>query len=469
MINPTVHNTEEILQSNKNISAIAPPTTQTTPKKNKIKLGVIILGVGCFGLIILTCCAVASIPLFIPDLIDSSTDSRQTTDIDITESPESKELTHAELKEEIKLITDQTSELRGLDYNFEDLQFEFITEDELSQKILEIVGEKPEDEYFDESLFKALEVIPEDINIYDTYISFYEEQILGFYYPEEEKFYILSGTQELNVSDKTTIAHEFTHYLQDKYYDIEQMDKKYDLSIESNEDIYQAYTALLEGDATYTMYLYLHTLSNKEQKEYWSISYDEPDLPKFLVDSFSFPYVNGYYFVEDLYKQTNDFSLVDKVYTDMVKSTEQILHPEKYKVDEVGPYTLSEEVISWFQTEYVTTEELYFTHYTLGELDTKLVLQEFMNIDRATEAAMGWNGNSTTFWYDPETGKYLVVMYYLWDTQEDLDDYILSANYMCTKLENASDCYTAEPITDRGYLESITTIQGQRTDLTSIG
>jgi len=48
----------------------------------------------------------------------------------------------------------------------------------------------------------------------------------------------------------------------------------------------------------------------------------------------TFPYREGARFVASLYLILNDWGFVDRAYTELPESTEQILHPEKYHASE---------------------------------------------------------------------------------------------------------------------------------------
>ena len=49
------------------------------------------------------------------------------------------------------------------------------------------------------------------------------EQIVGLYEPDKKELFVLSGSNHLDAQARETLAHEYTHSLQDQYYDLRKL------------------------------------------------------------------------------------------------------------------------------------------------------------------------------------------------------------------------------------------------------
>jgi hypothetical protein len=97
-----------------------------------------------------------------------------------------------------------------------------------------------------------------------------------------------------------------------------------------------------------------------------------------------FPYLDGVMFAADLFR-AGGTSLIDRAFAHPPRSTEQVLHPDKYILGElpipVAPLTPPD---GW---KTVTTG-------TMGELQTSVLLAQCLPVARANAAAAGWGGDA---------------------------------------------------------------------------
>ena len=108
---------------------------------------------------------------------------------------------------------------------------------------------------------------------------------------------------------------------------------------------------------------------------------------------------------------------VNQLYTDLPKSTEQILHPEKYLANE--------------QPKEVTIPDLKgslgdgwseLDSSVLGELYTRIYLEAFLDSAMATQASEGWGGDRYVF-YEDANKRDLLVLSSTWDTPQDAQEF----------------------------------------------
>jgi hypothetical protein len=139
--------------------------------------------------------------------------------------------------------------------------------------------------------------------------------------------------------------------------------------------------------------------------------------PVYLQEAWQFPYREGSDFVfTALSNNSMNFSAIDRVFKDPPKSTEQIMHPEKYfkkPRDNPKPVTLPDLVPvlgdGWkmFETD------------TLGEFDLQIMLRE--NYMDQPEAAAGWGGARYALYQNGDQA--VAIMGSLWDTPKDESEF----------------------------------------------
>src|SRR3954469_18195745 len=131
------------------------------------------------------------------------------------------------------------------------------------------------------------------------------------------------------------MAHELTHALQDQHFDL----RRFDHWPKGESDSELAAHALIEGDATLAMALYVasnpfRALSFLKSMGATGIATEELDkAPRALRETLLFPYQEGMSWTRALYKQ-GGWAEVSKAFTAVPQSTEQVLHPDKYLAHE---------------------------------------------------------------------------------------------------------------------------------------
>ena len=275
------------------------------------------------------------------------------------------------------------------------------------------------------ALLKLLGVIPQDSNLTAIYESMFGSQVLGLYDPEKEQFFVLgddaSGADSIDTEAQLTYAHEYVHRLQDAKFDLEALE-----DLATNDDMSFAISALIEGDATTAQTQYM--LSNYDLTELAVVlesalasQAELPESPPFLQKSLEFPYREGAGFVGVL-NQMGRFAAVDAVFNDLPKSTEQILHPEKYfDKEEPKLFDIPDDAMGagWsVQAENV-----------LGEFFLKTWL-ETLGSEDATAAAAGWGGDAYVVFENDiggfATGDFALGVGILWDTNEDAREFFVA-------------------------------------------
>ncbi len=198
---------------------------------------------------------------------------------------------------------------------------------------------------------------------------------------------------------KRAIAHELTHILQYKYFH-----PKYPATTDGG----LAMRALVEGDADFVADMYCN-LTGIKPRGPLPIPVDHP-----YIALQSFPYIYGEKFVSYLYhKANNTWTLVNQAYKNPPRSTEQVMHPEKYLAHE-NPVNVTLIVNE--------TEKPVYTD-VMGEYYILLVLAPKIGLDQAKKAAEGWGGDLLALFHNNKTNTWTLYWNTTWDTIEDAKEY----------------------------------------------
>ena len=169
---------------------------------------------------------------------------------------------------------------------------------------------------------------PADFQYRPFIIKLLTEQVAGYYDPKVQKFHLADWLEV--EGQKPVMAHELTHALQDQHFNLRRFEKW----PQGDSDAQLAAHALIEGDATLAMTIYMaknplvalafsRTLLTGVATE----QYDQ--APRAIRESLIFPYLQGSEWATALFKR-GGWPMVSSAFTRLPLSTEQILHPEKY-------------------------------------------------------------------------------------------------------------------------------------------
>lgn len=325
-------------------------------------------------------------------------------------------------------IESQVSALRGL-AEVGQVSRSLLTPSELNQKITtDFLDEySVEEAARDARILNAFGLLPKDFNLLELYRQLLGEQVAGYYDDEAETMFVVQANEFSGVQ-RTTYAHEFTHSLQDRYYDIENGLGYSEEQCEQNSEQCLAIQALLEGDASLVeeMWLYTHANSDDLQDllDYYQ-QFESPifdTAPVFIRSDFLFPYLAGKAFVEYVFEDSG-WQAIDQVYHNLPQSTEQIMHPERYPQD-VPLTVLIPELPAELGHLWVEIDQ-----DILGEWYTYLVLSQGiersfrLNEDEARQAAEGWAGDAYRVYQDESGEKILLILSSRWDTNQESQEF----------------------------------------------
>lgn len=324
----------------------------------------------------------------------------------------------AMIEELLGSIEREIESIRGIDTP-PPVEHNFVDQSGMQERLAEEFADPEiiEQLVHESALLKLLGVIPQDSNLTGIYESMLGSQVLGLYDPEKEEFFVLgddqSGADSVDIEAQLTYAHEYVHRLQDAEFDLEALE-----DLATGDDMSIAISALIEGDATAAQTQYM--LNNYDFTELSELlastlaaQADMPEAPYFLQRSLEFPYTEGAAFVAIL-NQLGEFAAVDAVFNDLPRSTEHILHPEKY-FDQEEPTTLDIPDDAMSAGWSVQAENV------LGEFFLKTWL-EALGADTAATAAAGWGGDAYAV-FENGSDDFALAILIAWDDDSEATEF----------------------------------------------
>ncbi|MFA5794384.1 MAG: hypothetical protein WC980_04875 [Candidatus Brocadiia bacterium] len=303
-------------------------------------------------------------------------------------------------------------------------------------------------------------LVPPDINLDKFMADLYTEQIAGYYDAEAKELYTISPGSETKVEtqkeifgvpwERLTVVHEMTHALQDQHFDLLTMPMD---SIE-NDDLASAVKALVEGEATFMMYDYLFRQGGlnlllfpdvSDQGEEAPAGANETVLdqaPPYIKQGLLFPYVKGLEFVKFI-KRREGWAGIDKVYSDLPSSTEQIIHPEKY-LTESRDYPIT---VGLPELKDVLPPDKWPLQLqnVMGEFNVELLLRQFLPTLKTERIAEGWGGDEFAVWENKASGQLLLAWFTNWDTVRDAKDFFIAYNKLINRKYKGLESLKKEP------------------------
>ena len=298
------------------------------------------------------------------------------------------------------------------------IQRAFMTRKELAARLRKDLEEDREEIYEAQRLYAALGILGQEDDLSEIILGLLGEGVLGFYDAEEEKFYIVKDASEFEPAHARTYAHEFVHGVQQQHFDFQATRE----SLEGNSDAEFALRALIEGDASLgtSIYLFQHMSAEERAASQPTISAALTQAfrsaPHVLQQEYTFPYREGTAFVTTLY-QRGGWAAVNDAFVRIPQSTEQVLHPEKYRSGEPPLQVEIPDILPALGDGW----ELLITD-TLGEFLLRAYLETGFYARDPRTAAGGWGGDQVRLYTGPGDETVLVLSA-LWDTARDAREF----------------------------------------------
>jgi hypothetical protein len=312
----------------------------------------------------------------------------------------------------LQQIEDQVAVLRGLQPKGT-VPLRFLDQAALQQYFVERFNQDylPSERESDQKLLTTLGLVKPDETVVQILLDVLQEQVIGVYNQDDKVMYMVTDNGQFGPDEKATFAHEYTHALQDQYFDLTKLAPKHP----TNDDRSLAIQALTEGDATLMQRLWAQEKMTQDEINQLGQGGTDSKLfsaPLFLREQLLFPYSDGFNFIRQIY-QAGGYAGVDEVFRNPPESTEQILHPDKYRNRE-QPIVVSLPELSQGS---LGPGWRTINSNVLGELDLRLILTQLTNSVRGVRGASGWGGDRWALL--EKDGQQALVIKSVWDAQSD--------------------------------------------------
>lgn len=275
----------------------------------------------------------------------------------------------------------------------------------------------------------------------------------AYYDPEKQRFFVLMNRMP-DLMQGALYSHELYHALQDQHFGLAKYMNLGRRGAALNADQSLARQAVVEGDATYLMTLWMLQKTMRSipprpmlaqiigaqtslgieqlramlaQPQVAEIMGEDmrdalratDQIPAFLLDEMVGSYLKGMAFVFAV--QERGWAAVDELYTRYPpQSTEQLLHPEKWREHEAAT------TFEWpaFGKVAALRDWVLLDSDVLGELRWRTVLKEQgVAADAAEAAAAGWGGDRYAVFKGRNSDATLLLLRTSWDSAADAGEF----------------------------------------------
>jgi hypothetical protein len=273
------------------------------------------------------------------------------------------------------------------------LKAQLIARSELSALLDRLITDEDRKDFRDRTtLYRLLGHLRKDQDMYSVYRAFGGDAVLGLYSPVGGELWIVHDDGQsidfdhLPREEKSTLAHELVHAIQDYHFHLDDVYHK----VVSDIDVSLAWTSVVEGDAMVNEALYTssHVMAVGSGRVYLlGASTTAADVPPSIAREFLFPYLAGTDWLKGV-RAKGGTAAVNAMITDPPKGSAYVLHPELQST-------------GW-QPSIVTLPDLSGvlgagwareSGGTFGEFQLRNYLQLRLRATEAVTAATGWAGD----------------------------------------------------------------------------
>ncbi|QOY89330.1 hypothetical protein [Paludibaculum fermentans] len=285
---------------------------------------------------------------------------------------------------------------------------------------------KPAEIRAEELLLKKLGLVPQNFDLKSATVDLLGEQAAAVYDHRRKKMLFVDGATD-DAMAEAVLVHELSHAVADQHFDMKRFLEKGPKSDEAQ----SARMAVVEGQAMWimvesqlrkmgqslktspsTLEMMLPAMGQMAAETYPIFS----SAPLYLRETLLFPYSGGMMFQQAIYVRSGKESFAEILRKPPV-STQQILHPAKY-IQNIEPTHPALPAVA-ARREYES-----LTEGSIGELDFRILLQQYTNLQDATKQAEKWRGSSLDL-LEHKRDKHTVLRWSVeWDSPESAREFL---------------------------------------------
>ena len=145
---------------------------------------------------------------------------------------------------------------------------------------------------------------------------------------------------------------------------------------------------------------------------------DAEKVPEYVKQMLVFPYGYGAFFLQEIWKDAPGWQSINRMYSDLPDSTEQIMHPEKYFGSRDNPKAVTpmDPLARLGAGWRIAYQDV------LGEFSLGLFLNLHLTEEYSRKAASGWGGDEVVH-LENESGGDAVLVNTIWDSEEEAEKF----------------------------------------------
>jgi hypothetical protein len=276
--------------------------------------------------------------------------------------------------------------------------------------------------YADRKALEAFGLIPKDFPLDSFMLDVLTDQVAGLYDPKTKEFYIAEWIPA--DEQRTVMAHELTHALEDQHFDIDPWIK----AARPNDDAELARQSVSEGSALAAMVDYTLREQGVTVRDLPDVALlirsgaieemdKDPHLakaPGYIRDELVFPYLAGTTFSQQFLKAHQGWQDLSLVFKNPPVSTQQIIHPDLY-LSGVNPVKIT--LPNWkgvVPADWKLLEENVMGEFGLGE-----ILKQFLGQEAADAVSSAWTGDRYAVFENSRTKTTPLVLRLALDNADD--------------------------------------------------
>ncbi len=290
-----------------------------------------------------------------------------------------------------------------------------------------------------QAAYRLFGLVPDSLDLGGLLLELFGEQVAGFYEPDSSMLFVLEGSDPGAAEFKFVVAHEMVHALQHDYVALDSI-----LDQRRQNDRQTAAQAVLEGEATLaSIMMMLPAQDVLADETLWETFREQlasarstmavfGRAPRVLQEGLVFPYLGGAEFMR-WWRRTH--GAAPPYGAAMPRSTEQILHPERYaRGDAPVPVRFLDPA-----DDGVLYED------DLGELEIRILAADLTGEEVvSTTVPIGWGGDRYRVMTTPDGPA--LVWYTLWDDARAADGFLARVGRRMEARSRAGYRTVAEPL-----------------------